>query len=71
MVEGKIGSTEEKVATDNISSMVGRTFVDCKDPSRDFDDRKVTKIERRNRADAATIVMKDNKRGECTVCLSK
>lgn len=41
MVEGKIGSTEEKVAIDNISSMVGRTFVDCKDPSRDFDDRKV------------------------------
>lgn len=64
MVEGTIGSTEEKVATENISSMVGRTFVDCKDPSHDFDDRKVKQIEHRNRADGATIVMKDNKRGE-------
>lgn len=39
MVEGQIGSSEEKFATDIISSMVGRTF---KDPSRghDFDEGK-------------------------------
>lgn len=45
MVEGQVGSTEEKFATDSINLMVGRTFVDCKDPSpgHDFEERKERK----------------------------
>lgn len=45
MVEGQIGSSEEKFVTDSISSMVRRNFVTCKDPSHghDFDGRKERK----------------------------
>lgn len=42
LIEGRIGSSEEKFATDSISSIVGLTFVNCKDPSHchDFDEGK-------------------------------
>lgn len=66
LIEGRIGSSGEKFATDSISSMVGRTF---KDPSHGHD--LMREKSARTRADVAAVVRKADERGECAVFLGK